>query len=367
MDKKLISEVVKEEDEVYAPFAVPGLKALVVDDIETNLVVTKGLLGPYGFDVTVCDRGAKAIELTKEKKYDLVFIDHMMPEMDGTETMKRIREFSPHYRKVPIIALTAAVMAGMKEMFLSKGFDDFLGKPIELKNLNTILERWIPKELRTTPIKREEPEIKDKEDLGISIEGVDVDKGLRYIGGEKSNYIKALSVFCKDIDKRLDLFRNIAKENISNFQVQVHAIKSASANIGAINLSKEAQLLEDAAINGDLYTIRSRYSSFHKLLSKTTDLIKDALVKESIESEVTDFKSGGKINVERDILITLKEAIDSRDIGTIDRILDNLSSRPNDLETRETIERISNHVLLADYDEAGLLVMIHLTREKTAS
>jgi signal transduction histidine kinase/DNA-binding response OmpR family regulator len=458
-----------QEEEDLVPFIAPGLPVLVVDDIQTNLVVTKGLLSPYGLSVTTSTRGAEAVELSKTNSYDLIFIDHMMPEMDGTETMKRIKESSALNRDTPMIALTAAVMAGMEEMFLSKGFDDFLGKPIELKNLNAVLERWVPLGKRQAPDARARKKEKAPGALGFDIDGVNTEEGLMRIGGSKTAYLKALSIFCKDVTERLLLFSSVSMENKEDFRVMVHAVKSASANIGAGSLSKEAKLLEDAAGKGDLYTIRCRYPNFQRLLSVTVDRITRALAqaqggnsgsggdgnadgilsfegKGDGRGDGSDGKgdgadgrgdgadgkgdgadgkgdgsdgkgdgadgrgdgsdgrgdgadgkgdgadgrgdgqgygggapgapggpgghgssSHGRIHVEREILLSLKEAIESRDIGSIDRILDSLSKRRNDKETQETIERISNHVLLADYDEAGLLVEIHLTRENAYS
>ncbi|MDR2460012.1 MAG: response regulator [Deltaproteobacteria bacterium] len=346
-----------EEDD-NPPFVVRGMKTLVVDDIATNLVVTKGLLAPYGLDVTVTERGSEAVKLCANENFELIFIDHMMPEMDGAETMRRIRELRDFYKTVPMVALTAAVMAGMKEMFLAKGFDDFLGKPIDLKSLDGILDRWVPMDYRREPERRKDME-KEKP-APLEIDGVDTSVGLRNIGGVRANYLKALSVFCKDMEGRKASVSKVTEGNISDFQVQVHAIKSAAANIGAMALSMEAKLLEEAAGVKDFYTIRARLGGFVILLQQITGNVCKAL--ESLKSNSKVQPKNGSINVEREILVTLKEAIDTRDIGTIDRILANLASRPNDTETQNTIERISNHVLLADYDEAGLLVQIHLSR-----
>jgi CheY-like chemotaxis protein/anti-sigma regulatory factor (Ser/Thr protein kinase) len=126
-------------------FLAPRAKILIVDDIVLNLRVAKGLMSPYNMQVDLSSSGADAIEKIKNENYDLVFMDHMMPEMDGVETTKRIREFN---RELPIIALTATAIVGMKEMFLGNGFSDFLPKPIDIRKLNEILEKWIPKEKR---------------------------------------------------------------------------------------------------------------------------------------------------------------------------------------------------------------------------
>jgi len=123
-------------------FTAPNAKVLVVDDNEVNLAVAEGLLFPYNMQVDICLSGIEAIEMIKNNNYDLVFMDHMMPEMDGVETTKCIREFD---KTLPIVALTANAVSGMKEMFLENGFNDFLSKPIDTIKLNSILGKWIHK------------------------------------------------------------------------------------------------------------------------------------------------------------------------------------------------------------------------------
>ncbi|MDR1759178.1 MAG: response regulator [Fibrobacter sp.] len=129
-------------------FTAPYAKVLVVDDIEVNLDVMEGLLLPYRVQVDSCLSGMEAVEKIEHNHYDLIFMDHMMPGMDGVETTKRIRELdlrNPYYRDLPIVALTANAVNGMKEFFMENGFNDFLSKPISVNALNVILEKWIPK------------------------------------------------------------------------------------------------------------------------------------------------------------------------------------------------------------------------------
>ncbi|MCL2044739.1 MAG: response regulator [Treponema sp.] len=132
-------------------FTIPDARILVVDDIATNLRVAEGLLAPYKTNVETCLSGAEAIERVKSEDYDLIFMDHMMPEMDGIEATAAIRAFN---KNVPIIALTANAVSGMKEMFLEKGFNDFLAKPIDVSKLDETLVRWIPKEKHNTEVKK---------------------------------------------------------------------------------------------------------------------------------------------------------------------------------------------------------------------
>ena len=136
-------------------FTIPGARLLVVDDLPTNLKVAEGLLAPYKAEVDSSLSGAEAIELIKQRAeqdedYDLVFMDHMMPEMDGIEACEAIRAWElEHPKSVPIIALTANAVSGMRELFLEKGFNDFLAKPIDISKLEEILDRWIPREKRS--------------------------------------------------------------------------------------------------------------------------------------------------------------------------------------------------------------------------
>jgi CheY-like chemotaxis protein len=143
-------------------FTFPTARLLVVDDIATNLKVAEGLLAPYHAAVDTCLSGAGAIELVKQNVYDIVFMDHMMPEMDGIETTAAIRAWEKEQQKdreqVPIIALTANAVLGMREMFIESGFNDFLSKPIDVSKLDEILDRWIPKEKRESGTGEKKPE-----------------------------------------------------------------------------------------------------------------------------------------------------------------------------------------------------------------
>jgi CheY-like chemotaxis protein len=139
------------DGESIVRFTAPDATVLIVDDIITNLKVAKGLLLPYRMQVDICKSGAIAIDAIKGNRYDLVFMDHLMPDMDGMETTKHIRSLGmedPYFAQVPVIALTANAVSGTREMFLNNGFNDFLSKPIDTIQLNAIIEKWVPKERR---------------------------------------------------------------------------------------------------------------------------------------------------------------------------------------------------------------------------
>jgi CheY-like chemotaxis protein len=128
-------------------FTAPDASVLIVDDLAMNLKVAKGLLTPFKLRVDVCESGQEALRMVAENRYDLIFMDHMMPGMDGLEATEKIRSL-PEGTEVPIVALTANAVTGVKELFLEKGMNDFISKPIEIQKLINVLERWIPKEKR---------------------------------------------------------------------------------------------------------------------------------------------------------------------------------------------------------------------------
>ncbi|MDR2740260.1 MAG: response regulator, partial [Treponema sp.] len=218
-------------------FTAPDANILVVDDIVTNLDVVKGLLAPYQMGITACTTGAEAIQLVQKNSYDVVFMDHMMPGMDGIETAKRIRSLGNGYEKLVMIILTANAVSGMKEMFLAEGFSDFLSKPVEIAKLDEIIAKWIPPDKQVKAdagIKRET----FTEESGIVIPGVDAAKGITMTGGTVAGYRKVLAQFRKDAQERLALLQEPPEPGaLPLFVTQAHALKSASASLGAAEVS----------------------------------------------------------------------------------------------------------------------------------
>jgi CheY-like chemotaxis protein len=149
---------INAKNEAKINIIAPEANIMVVDDIITNLKVSEGLLLPYDMKITLCKSGMQALKAITLKHYDLILMDHMMPEMDGIETTAKIREMGnedPHFKNIPIIALTANAVSGTREMFLENGFNDFLSKPIDINKLDFILKTWIPKEKQKIQTKEE--------------------------------------------------------------------------------------------------------------------------------------------------------------------------------------------------------------------
>ncbi|MDR1909612.1 MAG: response regulator [Spirochaetaceae bacterium] len=337
-------------------FIAPDARILVVDDITTNLSVAEGLMAPYMMRIDSCTGGIEALRLVSERAYDLIFLDHMMPGMDGIETASAIRALDRDYAQtLPLIALTANVISGMREMFLEKGFNDYLSKPINVSELNDILKKWIPRSKQQTRLPAEEGRPAPETSV-IHIDGVDTVQGLAMTGGLEAGYLKVLASFYRDSLERLPGLEEVpAGGDLGPLIISVHALKSASAVIGAEALSGEAAALEAAGRAGDHAVLRRDLPVFYERLSRTAAAIGEAL---HLAPEVAPAGAGTAGGAEElppvliPALTELRGALDQQDIGAINRIMDRLEAAAQDPWFREILEALSDQILLADFDQA---------------
>ena len=235
--------LLEEEDDVQQGFVVSA-KILVVDDNEINLKVSTGFLEKYGINADCASSGAEALQMVAKYEYDLIFMDHMMPEMDGVEAMHRIKELEGgKYSEIPIVALTANAISGVRQQMMAEGFADYLSKPIEVEALEKVLLGILPEGM----IRYIEPgeEAKEagegKEKLQQILKNLDVEAGIRNCGGTEQDYLQVLEVVAKHGDKRIEKLEDMIRhEDYENYTIDVHALKSTAANIGAMGLSKIA-------------------------------------------------------------------------------------------------------------------------------
>ncbi|MDR2434220.1 MAG: response regulator [Treponema sp.] len=346
----------EDEDNAGIRFTAPDARILMVDDIKTNLDVAEGLLAPYAMKIDSCLSGREALGLVQENNYDLVLMDHMMPGMDGIETAGAIRALAGEsFQKLPIVALTANAIAGMRDMFLEAGFNDYISKPIEIAKLDTIIARWIPaeKQIKSGGIVKRET---FSGETGIVIPGVDAAKGIAMTGGTEAGYKKVLAQFYRDARERLSLLQAPPDEAVLPiFVTQTHALKSASATIGAAEVSAEAAALETVGKAGDIRTISETLPGFRKHLTELIEAIGKVLEEKNKELRV---RSGEKDSVPtlQSSLAALKSALETKSMKEIDTLLEELEQLPLDAETRETINAVSDKVLMGEY--AGALEFI---------
>jgi signal transduction histidine kinase/CheY-like chemotaxis protein/HPt (histidine-containing phosphotransfer) domain-containing protein len=331
---------------IIARICAPKARVLVVDDINTNLKVTEGLLSPYEMQVDLCLNGLEAIKAVKNNQYDLVFMDHMMPEMNGVDATKHIRELGDDYHiNLPIIALTANAVSGTKEMFLSSGFDDFLSKPIDTVKLNNILEKWLPRE-KQEKLNREIRINEDSDlDEAVEIDGVNIKKGISITGGVLKNYLQTLSVFHKDGIQKIEQLKKCLESNdYSLYATYTHALKGASASIGADELSEMAKQLEFAGKQEDVQFIKMHNDEFLINLQNLLNNIKAALG-EKREKPVN-------LEILKSKLAILKEALLGMNINVINEVTNDLQKFTQAIGVGADVEKILQDTLMGDYDEA---------------
>jgi len=343
-------DIIEDNDYSKQQFVAPNAHVLIVDDIDTNLKVAEGLLRPYQMRIDTCESGMQAIEYIKNNAYDVVFMDHMMPVMDGVKTTLAIRE-DPEYSALPIVALTANAVSGVKEMFLSNGFNDFLAKPIETAKLNEILEKWIPEEKKE---KTAEKEVVTVEEADFQIGGIDVSLGISMIGGTVENYLEILSVFYKDGKNKISELKNcLENNNLSLYATHAHALKSALASIGARKLSNAAKALEFAGKAEDTKFIKENNFKFLKELDVLLANINHVTNTNRVTN--TNFAQSSD-DTSREEFITklseLKEAIEKMDAILTDKVMGELKDMFCGSENAGKFEQISAHILLCEYDEA---------------
>jgi signal transduction histidine kinase/DNA-binding response OmpR family regulator len=247
---------------------MPYGRVLVVDDVATNLDVAKGLMMPYGLMIDCVISGRDAIDLISDgsTRYDIVFMDHMMPEMDGIEATRIIRnEIGTEYaRTVPIIALTANAVAGNDEMFARNGFNAFISKPIDLMHLDTVLNQWVrgkhcgktpPADKRINLPNAGAGDVMALRALEeVSVDGLDLRAGVQRYAGEDS-YLKILESYMRHTPEVLIRLGNVSKDTLHNYAVDVHGLKGSSYGICANEIGELAETLEQAAKSRDFETV----------------------------------------------------------------------------------------------------------------
>ncbi len=259
-------------------FVAPKARILVVDDNPINLKVAVGLMRPYHMQVITADSAKAAISMLRSKDFHIVFMDHMMPEIDGVEATKIIREKDDeYYRKLPIIALTANAVNGVREMFINAGMNDFIAKPIELSALDRALKAWLPKELMKIPTEGEFADDKPKSASSPKPETGDElfspETGIFYTGGDTDAYIEILEVYVrKSAEKRGYIQRLFDEKSWKNYVIEVHALKSTSMTIGSKLLSERAKELESAGKTGNYRLIEEKNAALMELYGKVAEL-----------------------------------------------------------------------------------------------
>lgn len=278
-----VNNLVHYDDNFRISFIAPKTKVLIVDDNNVNRQVARELLKLYSIEAHEAESGPDAIDKVDQHlmTYDIIFMDHMMPYMDGVEATGHIRSIDSEYaKKVPIVALTANAINGVAKTFLNAGMNDYLPKPIRLEQLDEVLRKWIPDNKKfsvgTTieEIEKRDSEIDittlSKEEIAERLDGIDAYVGIKNCAGSIDVYFDLLQTYATSTMASVlnDLFE---KEDLENYKVIVHSIKGASKNIGAHGVADKAYALERAAERGDINYI---WDNHEELIEEYTAILK---------------------------------------------------------------------------------------------
>ena len=241
-------------------FHAPEARILVVDDVEMNLVVAKNLLKRIMVQVDTAMSGEEALQLASQHPYDIILMDSMMPDMNGEETMQRIRKECPENAETPMIVLTARAVKGAREEYLRLGYTNYLAKPIDGKKLEAMIQSYLPDEkiifVEDQEVDVGETSEVDEISLITKIKGIDTQRGIETAGGEDA-YVLICHSFHDTAQTRMEMIKDaFDREDYHEYTIQVHALKSSARLIGASELAKLAQELETAGREGDIQRIQ---------------------------------------------------------------------------------------------------------------
>jgi signal transduction histidine kinase/DNA-binding response OmpR family regulator len=329
----------------YMPYG----KVLIVDDVESNLYVGKGLMAPYGLTIDTASGGLAAIDKIKSGKiYDVIFMDHMMPKIDGIETTARLRALGYAH---PVVALTANAVVGQADIFLQNGFDGFISKPIDIRQLNAMLNKFVRDKQPSEVIEKARQEKAD----------YDAEKGAANRDGVETAAPELLAAFARDAGNATQILESTAKNanNLSDddmrlFAITAHGLKSALSNIGEAKLAQTALALENAGKSGDKNAITAQLGSFIKNL-------RGIAAKAESETRKSKYLSSEDEDPKylRKQLAVIAAACKNYDEDLIDETLEKLRTMSWTAETYETLDKITELILKSDFNGAWEVCIHH--------
>ncbi|MGN0679222.1 MAG: PocR ligand-binding domain-containing protein, partial [Oscillospiraceae bacterium] len=351
-----ISEFEMTEDSSEADafsFTAPDARVLIVDDNSVNLTVAEGLLEPLEMRIDTAESAQAAIQMLKERPYDLIFMDHMMPEVDGVEATHIIRRLMPEYDDVPIIALTANAVNGAREMFIKEGMNDFVAKPIEINDITAKLRRWLPSD-KIIPSTGEKKNTGKKQEtlLPEQIDCIDKAEALKLLGSE-ALYKNVLKEYFCSIDKKADSIEgHFISKRIREYTIEVHALKSSSKQIGAMELSALAADLEKAGNENNFSLIEDKTPLLLAMYRRFKEILAP-IFPECVKSDEKQSASPEQISA---MLDQLQEGMDNFDTLQIDEMVEQMAGYSYPEEQAAIFSELKTAADNCDIDACGELV-----------
>ncbi len=347
-----------DNEDYMASFIIPDARLLVVDDNAMNRNVFLELLKDLECKIDEAESGEQCLSLIKDTKYDIIFMDHMMPGMDGIETYKAMKEMQNHpNQETPVIILTANAISGAKEEYLSQGFNDYLSKPIDVDKLESMIGRFVSAD------KKQEAKRKVAQ-LGVDsgceldlpfIDGVDWDGAMLKLRSEdllKKSIESFMTMSGPDMSTLKKMYQDISTSSDENafeaYRIKVHSMKSNAATIGAYHVAGLAKFLEYAARDMDRKTIDELMGTFEKQWQALRSAIEEAFGKKDTEREDLEPISEAVLTECLDILA---EAMEEFDIDKADAVMEEFSEYSFPDGQRQLIENLNVAVMNMDADE----------------
>lgn len=340
------------EKEAECLFIAPEAHILLVDDNELNLVVAKELLKPLRMQIDTAENGLQAVKMVRGSQYDLVLMDHMMPVMDGIEAAKAIRALpEDKYQKLPIIALTANAMVDARKEFLNAGMNGFVAKPIDFARICNQLKLWLPKDLVRDVPKEEAKKLlaDDLSDREIQPEdpqmGFSFEEGVKHCGS-KAALMKTIRIFYRTIDSKANKIEQCLKEGlISDYVIEIHALKSSALLIGAVPLSEAAKELEDYGKQGKTEVLEEKTPDVLTMYRDLKNILRPYAEKE--EDAKKEFSDGEWITA----LQQIHQCIEQFDLDGVDQIMEQLEEYQVPECIRESMDQLRVYVADVSMEE----------------
>ncbi len=333
------------DEENIMNFTAEKANILLVDDNEMNIKVALGLLEPLHMQFDTASNGKQALEMAQKKQYDLIFMDHMMPVMDGIEAVQRLRQMqdSP-CQNVPVIALTANAIVDAKAGFLKAGMNDFISKPIKLKEICAVIRKYLPAELiteteenRTNLFIKEQPEIAEEEIRRLESAGLDVAEGIRN-SGSLELFLNLLGDFYKLIDlKATKIEKCLADGMIRDYTIEVHALKNTARMIGAVQLSEQFYRMEQYGNEENREALDANTAEVLRLYRSYKSVLKPY----GVQSEGKKQASAEEITAS---LQALENAIENFDLDTADETMKQLEEYQFPEDCQQELEELRAYV-----------------------
>ncbi|MCL2057523.1 MAG: ATP-binding protein [Oscillospiraceae bacterium] len=391
----------RKKESQFSYVKLPYAKVLVVDDIPTNLDVAKGLMKQYEMQIDCVSSGQEAIDavLAEKVRYDVIFMDHMMPNMDGMEAMRHIREIGTDYAKnVPIVALTANAITGNEEMFLNEGFQAFLSKPIGLKQLDIIVKRWARDKAKEKQWAAMAATAADAANAAMAVNtamtaaatttsaaaitakatvaakattadmlpkvpGLDTAIGLALYSGDAETYLSVLRSYAENMPVVADKLRSVSSGGLSDYAINVHGLKGASAGIGAESVRALAAALEASAKTGDLHGVQKKNPA---LLRETDALTRNLNDWFTTKRGAQKVKTPKQRTAETIILTELSNALENYDITNIENFYE-LLNYVYDGADDDLMHWLEVKITESEFDAATRRIAVILDDLKTTS